>query len=71
MMCHLSATDDQCITVNYVTSQHVDDRAKGLMEYTYKTQLVDVDLSPIADLITDHFMVSTTLAARAITHSAD
>eukprot|EP00953_Heterococcus_sp_UTEX-ZZ885_P027516 14752-Heterococcus_DN1.PRE.1 len=62
-MCHLSATDDQCITVNYDSSQHVDDRAKGLMEYTYKTQLVDVDLSPIADLITDHFMVHKLLSS--------
>jgi hypothetical protein len=52
-----------CIThattfLHYFTLQHVDDRAKGLMEYAYKTQLVDVNLSPVADLITDHFMVS-------------
>jgi hypothetical protein len=70
-MCHLSATDDQCITVNYDTSQHVDDRAKGLMEYTYKAQLVDVDLAPIADLITDHFMVRMSNYVNSTRHALE
>jgi hypothetical protein len=43
------------------------------MEYKYKTQLVDVDLSPIADLVTDHFMVrmlngsTTSTSSRSVT----